>query len=272
MGKKIVLFELNEVPFRIFDEFCKWRPRSTLAKILPHCSQYQTFSEDRGSLSPWKTWPTVHRGVNDELHLIHDFGQDLRDVDREYPPIWQILSKSGITTGVCGSLHSYPMPEDLHGFKFYLPDTFAAGSECFPRNLSLFQDFNLSMARDSARNVDSRVPWGSALRLLAVSRDLGLRLETFADVGRQLVSERLRQSRLVRRRTYQSVLAFDIFMKQLVDTKPMFATFFTNHVASSMHRYWAAVFPQDYATFEYDERWVKTYRHEIEFSMAKCDE
>ena len=45
---------------------------------------------------------------------------------------------------------------------------------------------------------------------------------------------------LMGRRTYQAGLAFDIFINFLQSTKPAFATFFTNHVASSMHRFWAA--------------------------------
>jgi hypothetical protein len=43
-------------------------------------------------------------------------------------------------------------------------------------------------------------------------------------------------------------------------------------VASSMHRFWAAAFPQDYAEFGYDRRWVETYRNEIDFTMSKFDE
>src|SRR5262245_10740513 len=272
MGKKIIFFELNEVPYRVIDEFCKRRPRSTLSVTLSTCAQFQTFAEDRSGLSPWKTWPSVHRGVNDEMHLIHDFGQDLRDTDAEYPPIWKILSNAGISSGVCGSLHSYPMPSRLGGYSFYLPDTFAAGSECFPEKLSLFQEFNLSMARVSARNVDSRVPWASALRLLGAAPALGLRNRTFLDIGGQLASEQVFPWRTVRRRTYQAVLAFDIFMHQLTMRKPLFATFFTNHVASSMHRYWAAAFPQDYEEFGYEKSWVDTYRDEIDFSMRKFDE
>jgi hypothetical protein len=58
-------------------------------------------------------------------------------------------------------------------------------------------------------------------------------------------------------------------MKYLDKTRPGFATFFTNHVASSMHRYWAAVFPGDYAKFEFTEDWVNTFQHEIDFTMGK---
>ena len=271
MGKRIILFELNEVPYRIVDEFCAWRPGSSFARTLPACHQYETYAEDRSSLSPWKTWPSLHRGVNDEKHLIHDFGQDLGDVDKEYPPIWQLLARGGVSTGVCGSLHTYPMPTDLQGYSFFLPDTFAAGSECFPKSLDAFQHMNLVMARESSRNVETRVPWASALRFLAAAPGLGLRVKTFADVGVQLLSEKIQDWRTTRRRTYQAVLAFDVFMGQLEATRPSFSTFFTNHVASSMHRFWAAAFPQDYTEFGYDRRWVETYRNEIDFTMSKFD-
>jgi len=67
------------------------------------------------------------------------------------------------------------------------------------------------------------------------------------------------------------VLAFDIFMKQLAATKPAFSTFFTNHVASSMHRYWAARYPGDYDEFHYGADWVATYHNEIAWTMSKFD-
>lgn len=272
MKQKIIFFELNEVPFRVIDAFVGWRPRSTLARLLPFCRQYETYSEDISGLSPWKTWPSVHRGVNDEQHMIYDLGQDLSEVDREFPPIWKLLARAGIRTGVCGSLHTYPLPDDLDGFTFFLPDTFAAGSECFPAQLSTFQEFNLQMARDSARNVAKRIPWASSLRFLAAAPGLGLRPATALDIGMQLVSERLAPWKRVRRRTYQSILAFDVFLKSLETTRPDFSTFFTNHVASAMHRYWAATFPGDYEQFEFTDDWVARYRHEIEFAMSKFDE
>ena len=191
MDKKIILFELNEVPLRVIDQFCRWSPALLLARRLGECHQYETFTEDVGHLSPWTTWPTLHRGVPGPRHLIANFGQDNRTVDREFPPLWDLLARHGIRTGICGSLHSYPMPSDLNHYAFYLPDTFAAGSECFPNRLATFQDFNLRMARESAMNVSTRLPWQAALNVLAAAPGLGFRLRTLADVGVQLVSERL---------------------------------------------------------------------------------
>jgi hypothetical protein len=271
VASKIILFELNEVPYRVIDDFCVARPGSALARVLPHCRQFETYTEDLSNLSPWKTWPSLHRGVPDVRHLIHDFGQELSSVDREYPPLWRLLAEHGVPTGVCGSLHTYPVPTDLNGYTFFIPDTFAAGSECFPKTLDAFQRFNVGMVSESTRNVDTHVPWASALRLLAAAPDLGLKPATFGQLAGQLVGEKLQGWRTTRRRSYQAVLAFDVFMRQLERTQPAFATFFTNHVASSMHRYWAATYPQDYETFGFDRSWVDTYRDEIDFTMGKFD-
>jgi hypothetical protein len=271
MNRKIVLFELNEVPVRIFSYFCRTNPHSTLASRFKEMSRYETWTEDQGWLEPWVTWPTVHRGVANDRHGIRDFGQNLAEIDCDFPPLWKILTANGIKTGVCGSLHTYPIPADLNNYTFYIPDTFAAGAECFPQDVTLFQEFNLSMVRESARDVSKRVPWKSALAVLAKAPELGFKLSTAADLGRQLIAEQFHPWQKVRRRTYQSVLAFDIFMNYLDRTRPDMATFFTNHVASSMHRYWAALFPGDYEQCEFTTEWKNTYRHEIDFTMGKVD-
>jgi len=271
MKEKIILFELNEVPWRVLDDFVTERPHSWLAQRLPAMSQYETHAEDT-SLSPWITWPTLHRGVSDEQHTISDFGQDLAEIDAAYPPIWDTLVRHGVSTGVFGSLHTYPLPSNVREYAFYIPDVFAAGSDCFPHSIEPFQAFNLAMSRASARNVSTGLPWQKALRLLAALPELGLTANTMVDVGRQLVDERRRSWTKVRRRSYQGVLAFDIFLRQLERTQPAFSTFFTNHVASSMHRFWAARYPDDYESFDYGVEWVATYRDEIAWTMSKCDD
>lgn len=271
MDRKIILFELNEVPLRIVREYVRWRPESTLAKRLPDCRVYETVSEDTVRLSPWVTWPSLYRGVNDEQHTIDQFGQDLSEIDGEFPPIWQVLVENEVDTGVFGTLHSYPPPENIEEYAFYVPDAFAAGSECFPEKVENFQDFNLAMSRDSPRNVSTSIHWDKALRFLVSAPDLGLKISTCADVAGQLVKEKIHPWKRVRRRTYQSVLAFDIFMQQLETKRPDFCTFFTNHVASSMHRYWAAAFPDDYDEYEFEGQWRQRFENEIEFTMHKFD-
>ena len=270
MSRSVVLFELNEVPFRVIDDFCRRHPRSTLARRVGEFAQYDTLSED-GVLSPWVTWPTLHRGVTDAQHHIHHFGQDLALADDRFPPIWRILAAKGLPVGVFASLHSYPLPSDVESYAYYMPDPFAAEAKCFPPELTVFQSFNLAMSRGSMRNVSDAVPAKWALKLAASLPKLGLRGRTVADVTRQIVDERLRSWPRIRRRTYQSVLAFDVFRRQLARKRPRFTTFFTNHVASSMHRYWGAAYPGDFDTHGFAADWIDRYQGEIDFTMSRFD-
>lgn len=269
-NRKLVLFELNEVPYRVLDDHVRRNPRGALGRCLDRSAQYTTRAEDR-VLSPWITWPTVHRGVSDQMHTVRHFGQDLSQIDRRFPPLWKILAGAGRRVGVFGSLHSYPMPTDVATYAFYMPDTFAPEPDCHPNSWRAFQEFNLAMARQSARNVSSQISWKSAAKLLSHLPQYGLHAGTLADVLGQLVDERRHPWRRVRRRTYQTVLGFDLFLHQLERTQPDFCTFFTNHVASSMHRYWAASYPGDYDKVDYGDDWVRTYAGEIDFAMRKFE-
>jgi hypothetical protein len=128
------------------------------------------------------------------------------------------------------------------------------------------------MARDNSRVVNSKIPAKEAIQFLLKLPDLGFRFKTAADIAGQMVDERINKWKVVRRRTYQSVIGFEIFYKQLVTKKPDFATFFTNHVASSQHRYWAAAFPEDYESLKLGREWIETYNGEIVYTMKKADE
>lgn len=272
MSNSVILFELNEVPLKIIDYFVAARPSSNFARLLKGGRVYESVSEDAGHLSPWITWPSVHRGVSNDRHYISDFGQDLTEIDEAFPPIWQLLARAGVPTGVCGSLHSYPIPKNRENYSFYIPDIFAADAQCIPEAIEPFQEFCLSLARESGRNVSSRVPLASASSLVRTLPELGITPKTMLDLAGQILGERFESARLVRRRTYQSVLAFDVFMRQLERRRPAFSTFFTNHVASAMHRYWAAVFPDEYETQAFDDEWRDKYGDEILFAMTKADE
>lgn len=268
---KIIFFELNEVPIRIFEYYMKVRPNSWLAINYSRFKKYETITENQGHLSPWNTWPTLHRGVPSDKHFVSDFNQNLTEVDKEFPPLWDVLSSNGIKTGVFGSLHSQAVPNSTANYDFYVPDVFAPNYECFPSDIELFQKINLNLSRKSGRNIDTSLPYNEILKGLLKIRTFGFKLDTLSSVTKQLVEERVNPWKSVRRRTYQTVLSFDVFYKLLQDKKPDFVTFFTNHVASSMHRYWAALFPDEYENLDYDLKWIETYSNEILFTMDHTD-
>ena len=259
----MIVYELNEVPKKIFDFYADAFPQSSFAFLRNSSSLFETFTADIGHLSPWVTWPTMHRGVSNKDHSISDLGQDLKQINAEFPPIYNILANKGVKVGVFGSLQSYPMPHNLDNFEFYVPDTFAAGSECYPENLSAFQEFNLSMVKSNGRNVNKNIALRDASGFLRNSRKMGLEFSTYGNLLFQLFSEKINQDRLVRRRSSQAEIAFDIFFKQLRTYSPDISFFFTNHVASSMHRYWPSIFPEDYPEGKFDHAWCEKWRNEI---------
>ncbi|MCG8444034.1 MAG: hypothetical protein MI723_19705, partial [Caulobacterales bacterium] len=258
------------MPLRIFDHFATRDETGAFARLKRHARFYKTVSEDEGHLSPWITWPTVHRGVTNRAHNISDFGMDLAAVDREYPPLWRVLMDHGATLGLVGSLHSHPLPSDLGQVKFYIPDTFAASPECFPSKYQAFQDFNLKMTQRSGRVVSSGIAWKEAVRFGARLPVLGVRARSVGGLASQLVSERLDRRRVVRRRTSQAMITFDIFYRALLKERPDISFFFTNHVASAMHRYWPGLFPEDYPDASFTAARLESWAGEIPFAIVEA--
>ena len=259
----MIVYELNEVPKKLFEFYAAAFPNSAFSKLLKEARCFETETADVGSLSPWVTWPTMHRGVPNTDHEISDLGQDLSPVNKEFPEVYELLASQGVKVGVFGPLHSYPLPNDLANYAYYVPDTFAAGSECFPNTLSAFQRFNLSMVKASGRNVSMGIAVKDCVSFLKTAYAMGLTLDTTGKLGLQLLQERFNSDRVVRRRTSQVEIAFDLFYHQQLTTHPDISFFFTNHVASSMHRYWPTVFPNDYAEGKFDKQWLSKWASEI---------
>lgn len=269
--RKLIVLEINEVPHKVFDHFKSKNPNSTLAKILDQSARYTTKSTDKGELHPWSTWPTFYRGVDNSVHGIKDIGENLGEINKNFPPVWDILKSNGISIGVFSSLHTYPLPDNYREYSFLVPDPFALGEETHPTKIQPFQAFNLAMTKKSGRSVNRGIARKEALKLVLALPGLGLRISTLLKTVNQLISEKLTPWKASRRRTFQGLLAFDIYLKLLKKQKPQFTTFFSNHVASSMHRYWAATFPEDYEKNELPQEWIDKYKNEIPYCMKQLD-
>lgn len=125
--RSVILFELNEVPYKILNWYCDLKPNSHIARLANQSRQYRTYVSESGdkSLQPVSTWSTLHRGVNPDQHKVRAFGQPLDRADAQYPQIWRILAEHGTTVGVFGSLLSYRVPENLSNYAFYFPEPLA---------------------------------------------------------------------------------------------------------------------------------------------------
>ncbi len=241
---KILFYELNEVPWRVVDIYIQKHPKSALASLLQNSLQLTTVTKDSGELHPWSTWPTVHRGVYNDTHKIHFLNQEIAT---SYAPHWKIFAQAGLKVGVFGSLQSWPIPQGEE-YAFYVPDTFSPDAQTHPSSLKLFQEFNLAQtARDGGTNPKKISLSPQLLKDIVTLITQGTTFKTVGMLANQLIREKLNPSFKSRRSIFQAPVAFDFFYKLIQTTKPDFATFFSNHVAGMMHRYWKYAFPQDFS-------------------------
>ena len=240
----LILYELNEVPLKVINSYIHLRKNSNISK-LAESYLVPTVTYDIGELHPWTTWPTVHRGVNNSKHKIQFLNQNLDHANKDYPPIWQYLLENGVDIGVFGSLQSYP-PLSGDNVKFYIPDTFAPSFNTYPKSLRHFQRFNLKMARKN-----KAVAGSISIRDLSLFMHLfisgAVSYRAFILSIYQLIREFVHKPWKSLRPLLQPVIAFDYYTNLLRKTKPRFSTFFTNHVAGMMHRYWFHLYPEDYS-------------------------
>ena len=245
MTAKFIVYEVNEVPWPILDLYIKKKPSSCLARLIKEAKSYTTFCPDTGELHPWSTWPTLHRGVANTVHNITFLNQDLSCAN-EYPPLWELIAQANKKIGVCGSLQSYPVPQDLENVSFYIPDTFSPSPEVHPKRYEAAQAFNLlQTARDGAfaRETPFSYYLKSALKLPFSGVSLG---SLFKAAG-HLMRERKNPLYRTRRSILQAPVLFDVFTHALERSPEVsYASFFTNHIAGMLHRYWKYLVPEDF--------------------------
>jgi hypothetical protein len=271
VARRVVVIEVNELPLRLARWYADAHPRSTLSRLLEDSSVLETeVREVTGrELYPSQTWASMNTGMGFRDHGVYWYG-DPKPAD--YPLYWQLAARAGRRVGVVGTLHSSPLAQQCAepGMVFAIPDCFAAGSATLPVAYESFQRVNLALTHESGRTAVSRP---SARQLLALARvpALGVRPSTIARVaalGARAASGRVSRERL---RSAPFLLLADMFERLNERTHPELSIFFTNHVASAMHRYWYASFPDDFATPAYDDAWVQRYRGELSYAMDVLD-
>ncbi len=267
----LVVYELNEVPWRVVDWYVARRPNSAFVRLLRGAHTLTTVTRDEGELHPWTTWPSLHRGAYNTAHGIKFINQDL-SAAAAYPPIWESAVAAGLTVGVFGSLQSYPLPAKVEqDYAFYVPDTFAPRDDSFPASCVPFQRFNLRQTKqDGAQAQNVRLGGSVAADVLGMLRG-GLRFRTLLRLLAHIARERINPLFRARRSVMQAPVAFDFYYALLQVKQPKFSTFFTNHVAGMMHRYWRQSFPEDFPASAV-EPGDAFHANSIEFAMDIADE
>lgn len=240
-NRAVILYELNEVPWSVVDYYTAVRPKSNLAQLLEagQCltTRHSTSPELQG-LQPWRTWPSLHTSTYD--HNSFDLGQDPATFRGD--PIWDVAEKAGLSVGLFGPLQSWPARPFAHG-GFYVPDTFSRDSETVPSSLSRFQAFNLAMTSENNFSSDASLDVRTLTRTGADLVRHGLTARSASTLVAHLVRE-MRDRRYKSLRPSMQVLpCFDLYWRLHRKHRPRLSVFFTNHVASMMHRFWGDAMP-----------------------------
>jgi len=272
VNRKLIVLEINEVPNRVIDTFIADNPSSSWASVVGRSARFIAATPDKIQLHPKLSWQTFHRGVPDHQHGFVEYNQTSAEGKGHYPPVWELISNAGKEIGCGASIGSYPVPEKTDNISFYLTDPFAPTFETVPSYLGSFQRLNNLAVQRSGRNV-RRGGFGLAevSSLLLNLPRLGISVSTLFKTAKQLIVERRNSARIVRRRNIQALMTFDVAFQQIKKSKPDFSTVFANHVAASMHRYWAAKFPNDYEVNRMPQQWRETYGGEIDAAMDEAD-
>jgi hypothetical protein len=239
-GKKrnVILYELNEVPWSVVDYYVQQRPNSHLAAILDKGQSLTTKHEKCFHLMPWRTWPTLHNSTYE--HNSFDLGQDPATFQGD--PIWDVAEKAGLSVGLFAPMQSWPAREFASG-GFYFPDTFSQDSKTYPESLSRFQAFNLAMTSENNFSSDTALDLKT---LMGTGMDLirqGLTPKSTATLAAHLVRERRDARYKALRPSMQVLPCFDLYWRLHRKHHPRLSVFFTNHVASMMHRFWGDAMP-----------------------------
>ncbi len=235
--RNVILYELNEVPWSVVDYYVSHRPESNLAALIAEGQSLTTVIES-DDLQPWRTWPTFHTSMYD--HNSFDLGQDPASFRGE--PLWDVAERAGLSVGLFGPLQSWP-PRPFTSGGFFVPDTFAKDAKTYPSSLQRFQEFNLSMTSDN--NFTSDAPL-NVKTLLGTGVDLvrlGLTPKSAVTLASHLASEQKDARYKSLRPSMQVLPSFDLFWRLYKKNEPRLAVFFTNHVASMMHRFWGDTMP-----------------------------
>ena len=266
----LLMLEINEVPWRLIERYRHFPDFSNINRFFAEAVCYSTMAVDSGELSPWVTWPTLHRGMNNENHGIRNLGQD--PLTFAGSPIWRDFLDRGESVGVLGAMQSWP-PEYPGESGFFIPDTFAADGSCYPSSLRPLQEFNLRQVRRNPRILSKRVlDMQETLPVLSAALKAGISLNTFARIAAQLALEKFRPGLVARRPCFQAILFWDVFVGLYrPSSPPAYASFFTNHVAGLMHRYWRDVFPEDFVGKEVFSSGAKSQEPAMRFALEILD-
>lgn len=270
--RRLVVVEANEIPLRVVEDLAAAGRAPFFQRLLDEETLLETEVDEviERELYPAQTWASLNTGVPWSQHGIYWYGDRKPE---ELPLYWQVAAAGERSVGLVNTLHSSPLATQcaVGSFSFVIPDCFADDEATLPASYRTFQRANLSLTAANSRRVGGRPELSDVLRLVRSLPRLGVRPRTVAALTALVggvATGRLPRERL---RAAQFLLQRDLFRRLVRRHQPDLAIVFTNHVAAAMHRYWYALYPEDFGREHYAPEWVERYRQEIPVALELLD-
>ena len=195
---------------------------------------------------PQTAWPSLATGRHPSRHGVTQFYHEADELQE--PTLWDIYSKSGLSSGIYGWPGTWPPPQ-VDGF--VVPSHLARDASTWPRQL---RDIKLldreQQSIDREGNLTARIR-GALSAAMVVAR-YNPRLRTLYEVVVTAPAALLgdfEQRRLFLRRL-KLLIGSDIFISLMRSYKPDLAAFVTFYVDIVSHRYWVYNQPGSHQRFQ----------------------
>ena len=271
MDQKICIIEVNEVPQQVWKKYRDAFPNSAVAGFFDEGKSYQTLADDVevDDLYPSQTWASLNTGLPYSDHKIHWYNDPKPDLNLFW---WHQAAVDGKSVGLVNVLHSSPLNHLARQAKysFIVPDCFAPDCKTLPAKFESFQKLNIQLTKKNGRASVSGLAdlLGLATQALTKPASFGVSIFTIWQSLRAIPKIMRSRERL---RSLQFPPLASIFYRLVRKENPDVAVMFTNHIAATQHRYWYALFPDDYTEKLYSQSWINKYHLDILDAVALFD-
>ena len=265
MPSPLIMLEFNELSPTLMDRFIAAGQLPGFAELKRRSIVYTTDAEEAPPyLEPWIQWVTVHTGLPFATHGVFDLNDGPRC---KHPRIWDRLSRSGLSSWICGSMNIGPATEasDL----LLLPDPWATGVA--PNPSGLFNPYYRFVSRyvQEYAAKDAPVSATESLAFASFMLSHGLSASTISQIIRQLAGERTGDTHW-KRAVILDRLQWDVFRCFYRRRHPDFSTFFLNSTAHFQHYHWRDMEPEQFRLAP-DANGSASYAQAILFGYKRMD-
>ena len=226
MTKQVLFLEFNEINFESVAFYCARGRLPNLQQLIDSTGGWLTTTSEQQHehLEPWIQWVTAHTGLSLAQHGVFRLG-DI--VAHDIPQIWERLESLGLKVGAISPMNA---KHRLSSPAFFVPDSWTSTEISAPRGLKRLCSAISQAVNDNAQ---SRLTASSAYALVCGILRYALPYNYAAYAALALGSHR----RPWRKAMFLDLLLSDIFVRQVQQTAPQFASLFLNAGAHIQHHY-----------------------------------